>query len=124
MVRVKISMEIVPDDCPDVSWLEPDSCRYDDVTDHEQRAEYQRLDAVRLAAFYAGDWHMTGIRAKAELHIPYGQDYIVSTIHTPGLWGVESDCGNDYRDDIYSDEVDTLKAMLAEFAGGFEIEFE
>lgn len=101
--QVSITREILFDQDADVSWLEGDRC----TTDEERAA-----DADRLAAFHAGDWHMTGVRAKAEIRIPHGHDWIVTHLSSPGLWGVESDAPESYLDDIFAEERATLLGML------------
>jgi hypothetical protein len=70
----------------------------------------------RKAAFERGEWWMTGVRAAAKLRWydeahPDGY-YLTHTISSPGLWGVESDAGEEYLDEIYRQELSTLREIL------------
>jgi hypothetical protein len=66
-----------------------------------------------------GDWYMVGVRAVAEIELPpeqlgardwrLGQTY---RLITPGIWGVESDSGEDYFREILDDELDMVRADL------------
>ena len=55
-----------------------------------------------------------GIRAAVELPIPYGKDRILTRIESPGLWGIESDSGEDYLESVFQEESNILAGMLAE----------
>ena len=101
--KVTITREILPDEMPDVSWLEGDRCETDDERDE---------DARRLEAFHNGEWYMTGVRAKAEIRVPYGHGFIIAHISSPGLWGVESDASEEYLEEIFQEEKTTLLEML------------
>jgi len=85
----------VVDEFPDLSWL-------DDVADRQ-----------RLEAYDHGFWNMIGVRAKATFLIPLNGHYVIQTITTPGLWGIESDSDEDYLDDVYAAECAQLSSMLA-----------
>jgi hypothetical protein len=57
-----------------------------------------------------------GIRAKATIKNPLRQQpqcWITSELFSPGLWGIESDSGDWYFDQVYQDERDILLSMLA-----------
>lgn len=88
--------QTVPDDCPDPSYL-------------EQEGFGDRLEQYRQGAF-----DFIGIRATVELPIPYGKDRILIRIESPGLWGIESDSGEDYLDSVFQEESATLAEMLME----------
>jgi dipeptidase len=80
-----------------------------------QDQNYQQEDQRRLEAWRNGDWHFIGIRAKAQIKIPYGTNpdcWIISKLLSPGLWGVESDSGEAYVQQVYQDERDILLDML------------
>ncbi len=49
-------------------------------------------DYQRMEAYNRGDWHMVGIRAVAEVVTASGT---IQTLRSGGLWGIESDSGND-----------------------------
>jgi hypothetical protein len=88
--------EIVYDESPDTSYLEQE-----EFTD--RRKEYAN-----------GDFHFLGLCASVELAIPYGAGAILQTIKSPGLWGVESDSGEEHFNEIFQEEADTLAGMLRE----------
>ena len=88
--------QIVPDECPDVSYLEQEG--FED----------------RLGQYRRGDFDYVGVRAAVELPIPYGKDRILTRIESPGLWGIESDSGKDYLDSVFQEESTILADMLAE----------
>ena len=88
--------QIVPDDCPDASYL-------------EQEGFADRLEQYRQGAF-----DFVGVRAAIELPIPFGKDRILTWIESPGLWGIESDSGEDYFDSVFQEEIAILADMLAE----------
>jgi hypothetical protein len=93
--RVTITMEIVPDDCADASYLEQD--------DFEDRLE----------AYRRGDFSFVGVRAVAHIRVPYGEHAeIETTLKSPGLWGIEDDSGGDYFLDVFEGEKLTLLDML------------
>ena len=94
--------EVIPDSDPDTSYLE------------------QKEFGKRLRQYRAGQFAYVGIRAKVELSIPHGRDtFITQTIHSPGLWGIEDDFGDEYLDSVYADECDVLASMLTEM--GMEV---
>src|SRR5947207_1836146 len=92
--KVTIMREIVEDENPDASYLEQD--------DWEER----------LAQYRAGDFHFVGVRAVAEIQVPYGPDFIVTKLESPGLWGIERDSGEDYFEEVFQEEKSTLLDML------------
>lgn len=81
------------DEYPDDSWLDNDAGR------------------ERLHAFRDGTWHLISIQASATLRIPHGRRVVSKTITSPGLWGIESDAGDDYRDRIFADQCVKLAAL-------------
>ena len=88
--------QIVPDDCPDSSYLEQEG--------FEDRQEQYRQ----------GEFEFVGVRAAVELPIPFGKDRILTRIESPGLWGIESDSGEDYLESVFQEESNILADMLAE----------
>ena len=102
-LRAKIErayIEVVPDEEPDTSYL------YQDEPDFsERRAEYER-----------GDFGFVGVRAVAEITFENDQ-HPGGWIHgpkivSPGLWGIESDSGEDYFRNIGEEEAFELGEML------------
>ena len=100
---VTITRELVPDEDPDVSYLEQD--------------EYQD----RLKEYKRGMFGFVGVQAVATISVPYGRDWIITHLRSPGIWGVENDSGEDHLNDIFSDEKAVLITML-EALHDFEIE--
>lgn len=87
---------VQPDDTADVSYLE--QADFDD----------------RRAAFRRGEFAFVGVRAEVEILIPgHGGDYgIAHHIRSPGLWGIESDAGDDYLGEVFDEECAELEHML------------
>ena len=92
-----------PDPHTDLSWLEPDANPAD-----------AEANAVRLAAYRAGEWHCIGIRARAAFLIDLGQAALVQTVESPGLWGIESDGDPEYLDRVFAEEAETLRGILTQ----------
>jgi hypothetical protein len=81
-----------------------------------QDPDYRAQDQARLDAWRAGEWHFLGVRARATIKVPHGinlQCWITSELLSPGLWGIESDSGNEYFLQVYQEEREILIAMLA-----------
>ena len=92
-----------PDPHPDLSWLDPDA----NPADAEANAE-------RLAAYRAGEWRCIGIRARAAFLIDLGQAALIQIVESPGLWGIESDSCPEYLDQVFAEEAQTLRGILAQ----------
>ena len=88
--------EIVPDPYPDTSFLEQEG--FED----------------RLEEFQRGGFEFVAVRAAVDLRIPHGMGYIRHRIESPGLWGIESDSGEDYFDSVFQEEKGILTDMLAQ----------
>ena len=73
--------------------------------------------------FKRGDWSLVGVYAEAEIHFPYGKDFIIGELKSPGLWGVQSHSGEAYFNEVFEEEVKTLKGMIEAFRSG-PLEFE
>lgn len=103
MIETTIYLELLPDDSGDVSWLE------------QTPAQLGSLEAAvanrrRLEAYRRGDWSLVGVRLACEL----GEG---CTFTSPGLWGIESDSGEEYLRSCLAERDDWtyLAAELAEF---------
>lgn len=80
-----------------------------------QDEEYREQDQARLDAFNRGDWSFIGIRAKATVWVPIGGGSFAGyTLTSPGLWGTESDIGDDYMNEVFEDEKAALIDAMAE----------
>jgi hypothetical protein len=108
----EIGREILGDDYP-YSYdgdIEPEPWKPEEGEEVRERME------ERKRRWEQGEWWMTGVRAAAKVRwydesAPDGH-YLIETISTPGLWGVESDAGEEYLDEIYREELTTLRDML------------
>ena len=91
------------DPYPDLSWLDPDA--------NPANAE---ANAERLAAYRAGEWYCVGIRAQATFFIDLGHGALIQTVDSPGLWGIESDSDPEYLDEVFSEQAQMLRGVLAQ----------
>ena len=101
---VTIERQIVDDQNPDASFLEQEGMGFED----------------RLAAYRNGDFSFVGVRAVATIKTPYGHDFIESKLTSPGLWGIESDSGETYFNEVFAEERAVLIGML-DAIDGYEI---
>lgn len=68
---------------------------------------------VKLVERDTDEEGMSGVMARANISIPYGDGSIHAHVDSPGVWGVDDESADgDYGDEIYSEERDTLLAML------------
>lgn len=78
--------------------------------------QYAREDAQRIQSFRAGEWWFEGCRAVAEVRYElYDGNLRIERLSSGGLYGIESDCGEDYRREVESQEWSDLQAHLARF---------
>ena len=71
--------------------------------------KYIRQDYDRMESLNRGDWCFMGIRAEAEVQT--GSD-VVQRITSGGLWGIESDSGEDHVESIAREELAQLTTEL------------
>ncbi len=110
VVSVQFIREQKPDAHADLSHLEQD---YDDC-EPEEAAKYRAQDKERLAALERGDWYMRGLYVSAAIRVPVGSgSFACYDMQSPGVWGVESDCGADTEKEIWDNEEATLRQHLA-----------
>lgn len=73
---------------------------------------YGKQDFERMEALERQEWAYVGIQALAKVQLPSGT---VQRITSGGLWGIESDSGQDYFAEVAGDEMaqlaDDLKAL-------------
>jgi len=80
-------------------------------TDEENRT-YAMQDYKRMTD-YGNGWACVGVRAEARIAIPNGNgSATLQTIKSGGLWGIESDSGDDYFTEVGNDELADLKTQL------------
>lgn len=94
---VTFEMETPYDEYPDASWLEQEG--FED----------------RLELYRAGTFELMGVRAKATVIVARDSvpsSFAIYTLRSPGVWGVESDSGEDYLNEIYEEEKAQLIAAL------------
>jgi hypothetical protein len=70
---------------------------------------YCCLDFLRLEDLNNGEWNYVGIVAKARIRMPSG---IQQTFRSLGLWGIESDSGDAFFDDVQKEELESLRSEL------------
>ena len=87
---LSVKVLVLPDEEPDTSFLDQD--------DFEDRKE----------AFRRGDFSFVGVRAEAEITV----DGIIQTIKSGGLWGIESDAGDEYIREVAGEEYNDLRRIL------------
>jgi hypothetical protein len=94
--KSEFELQEIPDESPDWSYLEQDE--FED----------------RLSEFKSGDFYFVGIRASVEIKIPSKQGgyWTIQRISSPGLWGIESDSGSDYFQEVFQEECNILSEML------------
>lgn len=72
--------------------------------------KYVRQDYERMESLNRGDWCFIGIRAEAEVQTKHGA--VIQTISSGGLWGIESDAGDDHIKSTIDEELSQLKTEL------------
>jgi len=104
-----------PDDNDEGFWPSLDPMKAGWVGDNPERSFEDHLQAAhdRMAAFERGDWGYVGVRARALCLVVQNGYGTCINIDSAGLWGIESDAG-DYLDEVYAEEVDNLKSMIAQ----------
>lgn len=73
--------------------------------------DYQRMEALNR-----GEWGYIGIIATAEIVLPGSN--VIQRISSGGLWGVESDAGDDYHKQVASEELGQLRTELTTIGFG------
>lgn len=73
------------------------------------RESYALQDYERLEKFVAGAWWFIGVQVSAVVDVP-GEGS--RTVTSPGVWGIESDCGEEYVREVAEDEIAQLREEL------------
>jgi len=94
---------------PSFNYVDDNGKLVDGVTS-EEVIRYVKQDYERMEGLNAGAWSFVGIVAEAKLQIT--QDAPLQTITSAGLWGIESDSGDDYFNSVADDELAQLKTEL------------
>lgn len=70
--------------------------------------DYDKEDRERIASWRRDEWSYIGIYVECDLIVAG----TVQHIRTAGLWGIETDSGSDYFQEIAEQEYDELLAIL------------
>lgn len=101
-----------PGGCPD------NECRYFIAAmspEDTGNPESVRQDYARAEALSRGEWCYVGVSAKAEIAFPGST--VVQRLTSGGLWGIESDSGEDDFAEVEAEELNALRDELT--AAGF-----
>lgn len=85
------------------------------IGDNPERSfEEQMEDANQRIRDWENDvWEYVGVVAVAHLLIPIGGgSFRIMTLKSGGLWGIESDSGDDYLAEVFEEQKDDLLAEL------------
>lgn len=79
--------------------------------------EYGKQDFKRMQDYNEGGWHEMGIIAEAEIEVSLdgGKNWKIDKLTSGGLWGIESDSGEDYFAQVEKEQLHELKAYLVEY---------
>lgn len=109
-VRIEWSREVVEDD----------SYRtFGDYDGHPEGSEEEAQAKERWEAHERGEWSFVGIRAQATIHVPIGgNSFCTYMLTSAGLWGVESDSGEEYLNEVFEEEKASLTDAIKRFHEG------
>lgn len=100
-----------PDNDGDLSYLEQDC--FNEETDTEP-AGY----GMRRIAAYGEEWWFVGLEVRATIELTREDGTILSHDHRDAaLWGIESDCGEEYRAQVIGELREELAHMIREEFG-------
>lgn len=71
--------------------------------------KYGMQDYQRMEGLNKGDWYFIGVTASAQIQL---NSDIVQKVHSGGLWGIESDCGEGYIKEVEDEELSSLRKEL------------
>lgn len=78
--------------------------------------EYSLQNFKRIERLNSGDWNYISISAEARVLTSYdGTNWLINTLSSGGLYGIESDSDEDYLKTIEDEETDSLKDVLKEY---------
>lgn len=82
----------------------------------EDYKKYGLQDYKRMESYERQNWCMTGISVKAKIQTSQdGKDWLCNEITSGGLWGIESDCGNEYKKEVADGQLAELRNTLKAF---------
>jgi len=77
---------------------------------------YGMRDFERMEAYNSQQWSYMGIQAKAVISYEIGQGHRrLETLTSGGLWGIESDAGDEYITEVETEQLEDLKGHLEAF---------
>jgi hypothetical protein len=84
------------------------------VVEHDEDPDTSYLDQddfdERREAYQNGDFSFVGVRAEADVVI----GGVIQTLTSGGLWGIESDSGKEYIEEVAGEEYGQLRKILTE----------
>ncbi len=125
---ISITVETLPDDDADLSYLGKYSNQWEEgAIERKDRTgatyryfipamsgaetgnpESPQQDFERMEAYNRNYWGLVGIQAKASIVI----NGVCQRIGSGGLWGIESDSGQDYLKEVAREQLDELTGIL------------
>ena len=78
--------------------------------------QYGKQDLARMEGLHKGDWTFIGIKAEARVQL---DGEIIQKLTSTGLWGIESDGGSPYLEEVEKEELSSLQDEL--LAAGFKL---
>jgi hypothetical protein len=74
-------------------------------------------DFARMESYERQNWCMTGIKAVAKIQTraSANEDWLCNEVKTGGLWGIESDCGKEYKKEVADGQLVELRNALKAF---------
>jgi hypothetical protein len=87
-----------------------------------QDEEYREQDEARLEAWRRNEWWFVGLLAEAQIMVVENGTGSIYEIVSPGLFGIESDSGEDYLNEVYTEECETLCRHIKMMATFTEVE--
>jgi hypothetical protein len=94
-VRITFERVRVEDDC------------IDDPKDRDEG-----MTNKREQAYYSGEWNYIGIKARAIIIVIRMNCGTIYTLESSGLYGIESDSGEEYLNEVFESEKDSLIKYL------------
>jgi hypothetical protein len=82
----------------------------------EDYQKYGKQDFERMESLNNGNWFFMGIETIAEVHTSQdGKNWLINTLSSGGLWGIESDSDNSYIEEVNNEQINELKTVLKEY---------
>lgn len=82
----------------------------------EDYKTYGLQDYKRMESYNQQNWYMTGIKAVAKIQTSEdGENWLCNEVKSGGLWGIESDCGEEYKKEVADGQLVELRNALKAF---------